>query len=155
VQPIEEGLAKFGMTPAELAAQYQLYVSTGDISKRHDLIEIGNHSHSHYILSKLDDAQLDEDLRSSHEILKTVLGQTPETFAYPFGIPEAHFDERCLRSLRSISPYPYIFSATDDPSLTVKLNEKNRACMDNISTPDAVGTVAKVTPRTLQNWLLH
>jgi len=155
VEPIEEGLARFGMTPAELAARYQLYVASADISKRNDLIEIGNHSHSHYILSKLTDAELDNDLRCSHEILKGLLGESPEAFAYPFGVPETHFDERCLRSLQAISAYPYIFSATDSALSIPMPNGKDRVCLDNIGTRDVVGTVAKVTPRTLKNWLLQ
>jgi peptidoglycan/xylan/chitin deacetylase (PgdA/CDA1 family) len=156
VKPIEEGLAKFGITPGELAQQYQLYVASVDVLARSHLIEIGNHSHSHYILSKLSDAELDEDLRRSHEILRKLLGNEPECFAYPFGIPEAHFDERCSRRLRAISAYPYIFSARNSLSLrTCWLNAKDRVCLDNVNVRDVVGAVAKVTPRTLKDWLVH
>jgi peptidoglycan/xylan/chitin deacetylase (PgdA/CDA1 family) len=156
VEPIKEGLAKFGMTPAELAQHYRLYIASTDISKQNDLIEIGNHSHSHYILSKLSDSELDNDLRSSHEILKRILGKEPECFAYPFGIPGMHFDERCLHRLRAISYYPYIFSGADGPSSEASaLNEIGRICLDNVGQREVVGTVAKITPRTLKNWVLH
>jgi peptidoglycan/xylan/chitin deacetylase (PgdA/CDA1 family) len=148
VEPIEEGLAQFGMTPAELAQRYQLYMSSANMLKKSDLIEIGNHSHSHFILSKLNDSELEEDLRSSHEILKKLLGTEPECFAYPFGIPGVHFDKRCLRRLRAIGSYPYIFSATDK-------DETGRVCLDNVHARQVVGTVAKVTPRTLKYWLTH
>ena len=155
VEPIEEGLAKFGMTPAELAARHWLYMASADISKRNNLIEIGNHSHSHYILSKLTDSELDEDLGSSHEILRAMLGEEPQCFAPPFGIPGVHFDERCLRRLRVISSYTYIFSATDRELRKVsKLGEKGRICLDNVHIREVVGTVAKVTPRAFQHWLL-
>jgi peptidoglycan/xylan/chitin deacetylase (PgdA/CDA1 family) len=156
VEPIEEGLAKFGMTPAELAQRYQLYMASANLLKRSDLIEIGNHSHSHYILSKLNDFEFDEDLRSSHEILNRLLRAGPECFAYPFGVPGVHFDERCLRRLRAISSYPYIFSAADRELREVsRLDERGRICLDNAPPKEVVGTVAKVTPRALQHWLVH
>jgi peptidoglycan/xylan/chitin deacetylase (PgdA/CDA1 family) len=155
VEPIEEGLAKFGITPVELAAHYRLYMASANISERSNLIEIGNHSHSHYILSKLTDLELEEDLRSSHKILESVLGKEPQCFAYPFGIPGVHFDERCLRALRATSSYPYVFSATDRVPTDGRGDAKGRICLDNVDAREVVGTVAKVTPRTLKHWLLH
>lgn len=154
VQPIEKALARFGMTPAELADSCQLYIRSTDIQQRSKLIEIGNHSHSHYILSKLSSTDLDKDLRSSHQILKELSGTDTESFAYPFGIPGANFNERCLRILHGVSPYPYIFSAVDGvPLANLKWTEKGRVCLDDVQVRDVVGTVAKVTPRTLKAWL--
>jgi hypothetical protein len=127
VEPIEEGLAKFGMTPTEFALRYRLYVADADISKRSDLIEIGNHPHSHYILSKLNDGELDEDLRCSHEILKNVLGESPEAFAYPFGVPQTHFDERCSRSLRPITLSLHLLR--DRQPLENICTERERPCL--------------------------
>jgi peptidoglycan/xylan/chitin deacetylase (PgdA/CDA1 family) len=154
VTPIGEGLAKFGMTPAELAQRYQLYVASADIPRRNNIIEIGNHSHSHYILSKLSDAELDQDLRSSDEILTRLLGTEPESFAYPFGIPGIHFDERCQQNLRAIGAYPYIFSAIDSLGASSP-NNIGRICLDNADPRDVIGDAAKVTPRALKNWLSH
>ena len=149
------GIEIFGMTPAELAQRYQLYVALADITKRNDLVEIGNHSHSHYILSKLNDRELESDLQSSHEILRALLGTAPECFAYPFGIPQTHFNEKCLQRLRAISPYPYIFSATDNPSLMGStIDESGRVCLDKVDRKEVAGAAAGVTPRALKDWML-
>ena len=65
------------------------------IRQGNDLIEIGNHSHSHHILSKLTSAELEEDLRISHRLLQEPMHREPEAFAYPFGIPGEHFNLEC------------------------------------------------------------
>jgi peptidoglycan/xylan/chitin deacetylase (PgdA/CDA1 family) len=154
VTPIEEGLANFGLTPAELAEQYRLYVGGGDVRNRNPLIDIGNHSHSHYILSRLSDSELNDDLQTSHKLLVEVLGGQPDCFAYPFGIPGEHCNERCLRTLRSIGPYPFIFSGQDTVGRPSNFNDIGRICLDAVGTTDVVATAAKVTPRALKTWLI-
>jgi peptidoglycan/xylan/chitin deacetylase (PgdA/CDA1 family) len=155
VEPLEEGMAKAGMSPAELAQQYQLYVSSSEIRQGNDLIEIGNHSHSHYILSKLTPPELDEDLRTSHRILHNLKHREPEAFAYPFGIPGEHFNLACANALRRLAPYPYIFSATDTSLQSDSVpGELGRICLDKVPLSQAIGSTAKVTPRGLKKWLL-
>ena len=155
VEPIEEGLARFGMTPAELAQEYRLYVASSDLSNASELVEIGNHSHSHYILSKLGRAELDADLRSSHDILTNILGEQPECFAYPFGTPSMHFNGMCLESLRRVGSYPYVFSGSNRlPLAAAGRNEIARTCLDHVLSSGLVGTVAEVAPRILKNRLL-
>ncbi len=154
VEPIAEGLAQFGITAAELAQKFDLYISSADIQKRHGLLEIGNHSHSHYVLSKLSEAEVQIDLQTSHQVLEQLLQKDPESFAYPFGIPGLHFNVRCRQALRNLSSYPYIFSASDD-NARQKLNadDLGRACFDQVEVEASAATAAKVTPRALKNWL--
>jgi peptidoglycan/xylan/chitin deacetylase (PgdA/CDA1 family) len=153
VEPIEEGLAKFGLTPAELAQRYRLYVDAADVRKRNHLVAIGNHSHSHYILSKLSDEELEHDLRASHEFLLQLLGADPDCFAYPFGVPGEHFNERSLSALRSIGRYPYILSAIDTIAGPSDRNNIGRACFDKLKPGEVVGATAKITPRALKQWI--
>ena len=153
VEPIEEGLAKFGMTPGELAQKYNLYLSAADISHRNNLITIGNHSHSHYVLTKLTGDELREDFQSSHERLKKILNNEPECFAYPFGVPELHFDANGLETLRAVSSYPYIFSAADDRLTPSTSNDISRVCLDQVPPKQVLAKVAKVAPRTLKHFL--
>ncbi len=149
VEPLAEGMASFGITPAELAQRYQLYVTSGQLQQGRDLIEIGNHSHSHHILSKLTSAELEEDLRVSHQLLQKVTQREPEAFAYPFGIPGEHFNHECEKALRQVGSYPYIFSAADISSP----GELGRICLDKVALSQINAVAAKVTPRALKQLL--
>jgi peptidoglycan/xylan/chitin deacetylase (PgdA/CDA1 family) len=57
---------------------------------------IGAHSHTHPVLSALPRAAAQEEIRICREELGSLLGHSPEHFAYPFGM-RRHFS----RSLRS------------------------------------------------------
>jgi peptidoglycan/xylan/chitin deacetylase (PgdA/CDA1 family) len=150
VAPIEEGLRVFGITPSELAQQCNLYVGQSEIAAANSRIEIGNHSHSHFVLAKLDETDLAEDLRSSDGILKSLLGRSPECFAYPFGVPAVHFNATCLAALRRISAYPFVFSAVDSSSIEAsEMGDLGRICLDNVPTSEVTGRAAKVSPITL------
>lgn len=154
VAPIEEGLAKFGMKPAEVAQRSGLFMPSADLARRGDLIEIGNHSHSHYILSKLSDQELDEDLSLSHTFLAGRLGAAPEAFAYPFGEAGFHFNGRCLEHLRRIGAYPHVFSATGSPhNPALQDYEQNRTSFETQDPQDVIATASSVSPRYLLKWL--
>lgn len=56
-------------------------------------IEFGSHTVSHPVLSRVDDAMLDYELRESRRSLEERLGRTVETIAYPVGEVDA-FDQR-------------------------------------------------------------
>ena len=48
--------------------------------------EIGNHTDAHDALSAMSTEQIQYDLRQSQEKLKTVIGEFPASFSYPFGL---------------------------------------------------------------------
>ncbi|MBW1599273.1 polysaccharide deacetylase family protein [Streptomyces sp. JJ38] len=48
-------------------------------------VEIGGHSHSHPQLDQLPDARLRHEVRHCRALLAEALGQSPVSFAYPFG----------------------------------------------------------------------
>ena len=50
-----------------------------------DLVEIGNHSHSHEYLVEESPELIKQDIRKSKEIFKKELGKNSEFFSYPFG----------------------------------------------------------------------
>lgn len=154
VAPIEEGLKAYGMSPADVARRDSLFMASADLKNRGDLIEIGNHSHSHYILSRLSDEELDADLRASHEALKRLLDVAPECFAYPFGDPRVHFDARCLARLRRVDAYPHIFSAGPNPhDPSIQDYERNRISFEMIDPREAAASASEVSPRYLLKWI--
>lgn len=58
--------------------------------------EIGSHSVTHQRLTKLSDAQLEEELLRSHNMIAALCGTAPAAFAYPYG----GFDARCVAAVR-------------------------------------------------------
>ncbi len=62
-------------------------------------IEIGGHTCSHAILSRLDDAAASEEIGLSHASIVAALGSAPRHFAYPNGGRE-DFGERDVRLVR-------------------------------------------------------
>jgi peptidoglycan/xylan/chitin deacetylase (PgdA/CDA1 family) len=58
--------------------------------------EIGSHSATHQRLTKLSDAQLEDELLSSRDMITALCGVAPVAFAYPYG----GFDARCIAAVR-------------------------------------------------------
>jgi peptidoglycan/xylan/chitin deacetylase (PgdA/CDA1 family) len=54
------------------------------------VIKFGSHSHRHLKLTKLSDEEIEEELKTSKEILEKITGQKIISFAYPYG----DYDER-------------------------------------------------------------
>lgn len=59
--------------------------------------EVGAHTVSHPILSKLDDAQAQREMRESKAELEAICGRPVRYFAYPNGKAGIDFDERHMR----------------------------------------------------------
>ena len=55
-----------------------------------DIIKFGSHSHRHLKLSKLSEAEIERELKTSKEILEKITGQKIISLAYPYG----NYDER-------------------------------------------------------------
>ncbi len=51
------------------------------------LISVGSHTHSHWLLDRLEPAVVAADLDRSVELIETNLGQPPADFAYPKALP--------------------------------------------------------------------
>ena len=77
---------------------FVLFVSTREIGKygymtwnqikevsSSNLVEIGNHSHSHDYLIDWEDSKIISDLEHSIKLFKKELGYSPSFFSYPFG----------------------------------------------------------------------
>jgi peptidoglycan/xylan/chitin deacetylase (PgdA/CDA1 family) len=73
-------------------------------------VRVGAHTRSHPRLTPLSDAQLDDELGASRAAIRTRLGATPTTFAYPYGDCDArtaraaarYFDIACTTELRPL-----------------------------------------------------
>jgi glycosyltransferase involved in cell wall biosynthesis/peptidoglycan/xylan/chitin deacetylase (PgdA/CDA1 family) len=73
-------------------------------------VRIGGHSHTHYILSRLDDGLLEKEIVSSVGLVESRLGTKVETFCYPNGRPE-DYDARAAAVLKTLG-IRYAFTAT-------------------------------------------
>jgi peptidoglycan/xylan/chitin deacetylase (PgdA/CDA1 family) len=65
------------------------------------VIEIGAHTHRHYILSHLDEQQAKDEIETSVKLIERKVGTPVSSFSYPNGQPE-DYDERSMEVLRSL-----------------------------------------------------
>src|SRR5690606_6142579 len=63
-------------------------------------MDIGGHTASHPILTRLDDSQALEEMRRGREALQESLGEPVTLFAYPTGKPGKDFDRRHVAMAR-------------------------------------------------------
>jgi hypothetical protein len=59
-------------------------------------MEIGSHTVNHVRLTEADDARLTQELADSRATLEDLLGQTVDSFAYPYGA----WDTRCAGAVQ-------------------------------------------------------
>ena len=88
------------------------YSMTGDIIKevaRHGVV-FGGHTHSHTIMSSMDDDAVKNEISLNKQALEQITGHPAEFFAYPNGGQE-DFDERHKHMLRNAG-YKVAFSLT-------------------------------------------
>ena len=64
-------------------------------------ITLGAHTHNHYMLARLDDAQIEAEIAASVELIEARVGLRPRTFAYPNG-EAGDYDPRCIDTLRAL-----------------------------------------------------
>ncbi len=66
---------------------------------RDPLFTVGGHSHQHLVLAAMEPAALEQEIRTSMEILENRLGFKPHHYSYPEGTPSA-YSEAVIRELR-------------------------------------------------------
>ncbi len=64
-------------------------------------ISLGAHTHRHYMVSRLDDATLADEIGQSVRLIEQRVGVEVKSFAYPNGQPE-DYDARAIAVLRSL-----------------------------------------------------
>ena len=64
-------------------------------------VALGAHTHNHYLLSTLDDAQIASEIATSIELIQRRVGVRACTFAYPNGEP-GDYDQRSIEVLRRL-----------------------------------------------------
>lgn len=72
------------VAPAELRMPRQV-MTWDEMRATRDITTYGGHLHSHPLVSRIDGAQLDAELRLSHQRMEAELGARPTLFAYPDG----------------------------------------------------------------------
>jgi peptidoglycan/xylan/chitin deacetylase (PgdA/CDA1 family) len=64
-------------------------------------IALGGHTHRHYMLSRLDDLTLEDEIVTAHRLIEERTGHRVSSFAYPNGEP-ADYDARAIAVLRRL-----------------------------------------------------
>ncbi len=78
---LEALLAELGEVPP----RDRQMLSWDEVRATLDLVRYGGHTHTHPILSRLDRAEADREIRTCKERILAETGRTPTTFAYPNG----------------------------------------------------------------------
>jgi peptidoglycan/xylan/chitin deacetylase (PgdA/CDA1 family) len=63
------------------------------------LVSFGAHTVNHEIVSHLNDSELADEIRQSHEAVREHVARPSRSFAYPNGTPD-DFDDRAARELK-------------------------------------------------------
>ncbi|HXK10289.1 MAG TPA: polysaccharide deacetylase family protein [Vicinamibacteria bacterium] len=64
-------------------------------------VRLGGHTHRHYMLSRLDDHALEEEIAAGHRLIEERTGHRVRSFAYPNG-EAADYDDRAVAALRRL-----------------------------------------------------
>jgi peptidoglycan/xylan/chitin deacetylase (PgdA/CDA1 family) len=76
---------------------------------RHELISYGNHSHSHYVLSSLAEAQQRQEIDTAREMLQELDLHQSRIFSIPFGEPK-DFTPATVDLLRELGYEGFVYS---------------------------------------------
>lgn len=91
---LESVLHDVGTSGRAIAATQRPYLDHDDITNADpDLVEFGNHTHNHPILSALDEAAQRREIITARDILTSLTGRPPLAIAYPFGL-KSHYNAK-------------------------------------------------------------
>lgn len=97
---LESLLKGLGQSGASLAAGERLYLEPEEIAGAdRDLVEFGNHTHTHPILSALSAEQQRVEIVTARDALRSLTGYDPIALAYPFGL-KRHYNADSTRIAR-------------------------------------------------------
>jgi peptidoglycan/xylan/chitin deacetylase (PgdA/CDA1 family) len=94
LRELEEALGPAGAGPRVLSWDHARRLTAGGM-------RIGAHTHRHYILSRLDEGRLREEISTSVRLIEERLGTRVTSFAYPNGT-DGDYDERPAAVLREL-----------------------------------------------------
>jgi peptidoglycan/xylan/chitin deacetylase (PgdA/CDA1 family) len=90
---LEEVVRSTGRSGRDLAGELRPYLEPEEMAGAEpDLVEFGNHTHTHAILSALSPEAQREEISLGAKAVRAVTGQAPVALAYPFGL-KRHYDE--------------------------------------------------------------
>lgn len=81
-----------------------LMMTTGQVAGLHEAgMQIGGHSHSHPVLTRVGLDRVKEDLAQNKKILEALISKPVDVFAYPNGIPEKDFTHEHIEILKELN----------------------------------------------------
>jgi peptidoglycan/xylan/chitin deacetylase (PgdA/CDA1 family) len=100
--------AAFERRPAG-APHTKIFLDSADVQRLHrEGVSMGDHGHSHFVLSRCDDATLMSEVSAGRDLIAGITGALPLHFALPFGKRE-HYDDRVLDAIRR-SGHTHVYS---------------------------------------------
>lgn len=83
-QSMEQLFDELGVSPSQARLERQM-MNWDEVRATLGLTQIGGHSHTHPILSQLDEQQMDMEIRTCRDRIASQTGSPPKYFAYPNG----------------------------------------------------------------------
>lgn len=97
---LEGLLTRIGQSGRSLASIERPYLEPEEIAQaERDLVEFGNHTHTHPILSALSAEQQRDEIATARDALRQLRGHEPISLAYPFGL-KRHYNADSIRIAR-------------------------------------------------------
>ncbi len=97
---LEAVLRTTGRSGQRLAAVLRPYLEPREIAEAEpELVEFGNHTHTHPILSALTAEGQRDEIQTARDALWSMTGTAPVALAYPFGLKQ-HYDAASIRIAR-------------------------------------------------------
>ncbi len=94
---LESLLRRVGSSGSKLADELRPYLDEEEIAQAEpELVEFGNHTHTHAILAALAPDQLRREIVTARDLLSSLTGRPPVALAYPFGL-KRHYNAESRR----------------------------------------------------------
>jgi peptidoglycan/xylan/chitin deacetylase (PgdA/CDA1 family) len=97
-QGLEQFLGELGVSPGQAVIERQM-MTWDEVRATLGLAQIGGHSHTHPIMSQLDERQMEFEIKICSERIESQTGRRPKYFAYPNG-RQQDFNELTRQLLR-------------------------------------------------------
>jgi peptidoglycan/xylan/chitin deacetylase (PgdA/CDA1 family) len=102
---LEAVLRTTGRSGPRLAAALRPYLEPEEIAEADpEIVEFGNHTHTHPILSALSAERQEDEIRTARDTVLSLTGAAPVALAYPFGLKQ-HYNAVSIRIARETGHY--------------------------------------------------
>lgn len=141
---LEAALRSIGTSGPVLAGELRPYLDWSDVADANpDLIEFGNHTHTHPVLSALPEAAQREEIATAADVIRSLTGRSPVALAYPFGL-RRHYNQTSVEVARQTGHR----AALD---VRRRINTAKTMPLDLSRKPAAVGS-QRLFERIVEDW---